>query len=63
MKKTYQIPETLIITVAPHAHILDVSGNHVTSVSNNAGINTSVSGGSEDARTKEYNVWDDDWSE
>ena len=66
MKKIYQTPELLIVRVAPHAHLLLASVQDVysdTSVGLRlGGASSSSDSGGADARVKDYNVWDDDWS-
>ena len=64
MKKNYMKPETTVVSVASHGHILD-GASPVTSISSNATMNYG-GGSNSSARVKErgdYNVWDDDWSE
>ena len=65
MKKIYQTPELLIVRVAPHAHLLGASVQGIysdTSVGLGFGGASSSDPGGADARVKDYNVWDDDWS-
>ena len=64
MKKIYLTPVLHIISVEPHAHILDAS-NVRTVNTGSTGI-TYGGGSNQAARVKDnggYNVWDDDWNE
>ena len=63
MKKiNYVQPATTVVSVEPHAHILN-NVSPVSKVESNAEINYG-GGNSGAARTKDagYDVWDDDWS-
>ena len=60
MKKTYIIPELLIVKVNVQHHLMDLSQGGTTSISKDYADG--------DAFVKEnlrsdYNVWNDDWSE
>ena len=63
MKKIYQQPETTVVNVEPHGHILD--DGSVRTLSGNANMNYG-GGNNGNARVKDatdaYDVWDDDWS-
>lgn len=63
MKKNYLIPEVNVVSVEPHAHILN-GASPVGRVSSNADI-TYGGGNAQSARVKDqgtYDVWDDNWS-
>ena len=60
MKKTYIIPELLIVKVNTQRHLMDISSMGTASISSLEA--------DDDAFVKEnlrsnYNVWNDDWSE
>jgi hypothetical protein len=59
MKKSYQTPETVIVAIQQTSVIC--ASDRVSSVSNNAGIDSSVQGGSETYRSNGFGnaLWGD----
>ena len=66
MKKNYQQPALVSISVAAHGHILSGSDG-VAKIGGNTNMNYGGGSSTEVARVKDatdvYDVWDDDWSE
>jgi hypothetical protein len=62
-KQVYLQPTMTVVKVQQQAHLMQESANRVNSVSSNANITGGNTGSSESARVKEYNVWNDDWSD
>ncbi|MBO7067711.1 MAG: hypothetical protein J6W52_03395 [Bacteroidaceae bacterium] len=60
MKKIYQAPTLMVVTLQVRSHLMDVSGGGTASI-NNARVTD------DDGFTKEYNsssdnsVWDNEW--
>lgn len=57
MKKSYQKLTMWVISIQ-HSDIICAS---VNSSVNNVGLNEEIIGGSGTARSRDFNVWDDEW--
>ncbi len=61
MKKTYISPETSIIMLEISSHLMDISRLETEISEDNAGL---VKGDASSSYTpRNYNVWEDDWSQ
>lgn len=59
MRKIYQTPHTTVVKV--HGSGIICTSELVTGVSNNAGLDETVVGGSVTARTRENSLWEEEW--
>ena len=63
MKKVYQKPETIVAELSMMSQLLTgTDPNKVTKIGGNVFNSNGVTGSTTDARTKEYNAWDE-WEE
>ena len=57
MKKTYTKPEITIVKLQMQSHLMQTSS--VTSVGGNADFDPVITGSYSDARTREYDAWEE----